>query len=131
MLSITRKFGAVTALLALLLPGVSALATTLSAAVEPACCNTIYCPLHHRQMHNLSKDKSDCGGMNAPAHTDSSMEACDSSPNTVVGITAYILVAPLVLRGPAIAETAQVLGSQFFAFVVTVPLTPPPRTSLS
>ena len=53
-----RKLAAFVALAALLLPGISALTGTLSAADLPACCNTSYCPVHHRQAKDLQKDKS-------------------------------------------------------------------------
>jgi hypothetical protein len=123
-----RKLAAIAALLALLLPGVSALAETLSAADLPACCNTAYCPVHHRQGRNLQKDKSDCNAIGMPGQNGCSMRACDASPNPMVGTVAFILVTPLALRGPAIAEAAPVLASRFFIYVVTTPLTPPPRT---
>ena len=60
-----RKLGVITALFALLLPGLSALGESLSAADLPPCCNTIYCPLHHRQMNDVQRDKSNCDGMGA------------------------------------------------------------------
>jgi len=123
-----RKFVATAALLTLLLPGVAALAETLSAAGLPACCNTIYCPVHHRQMSNLQKDKSNCDGMGTPGQNDCSMRACDAAPNPVVGTAAYILVRPVALRGPAVAEAALALAAQFFPSIATTPLSPPPRT---
>jgi hypothetical protein len=124
-----RKSAAIAALLALLLPGVSALAGALSAADLPACCNTIYCPLHHRQMSDVQKDKSNCDAMGE--HTECSMRACDASSKPIVGTVALDLVAPIALRGPAVAEAAPALASQFFPSVATIPLTPPPRTFLS
>ncbi len=123
-----RKFGAVAALLAMLLPAVSTLAETLSAADLPACCNTIYCPVHHRQGKNLQQDKNNCGSMGALGQNDCSMRACDAAPNPVVGTAAFILVTPIALRGPAVAEAHTALVSQFFPFVATIPRTPPPRT---
>jgi hypothetical protein len=128
---IARKLAAVVALLALLLPGVSALAETLSAADLPACCNTAYCPVHHHQGRNLQKDKNNCDAMGIPGQNDCSMRACDAAPNSVVGTAAFVLVTPVALRGPIAAEAAPALPSQFFPFVATIPLTPPPRTFLS
>jgi hypothetical protein len=123
-----RKVAAIAALLALLLPGVSALAQTLSAADLPACCNTVYCPVHHRQVRNLQKDKSNCDALGIPGRSDCSMRACDAAPNSVVGTAAFVLVTPIALRGPGIAESAPALASQFFPYVATIPLIPPPRT---
>jgi hypothetical protein len=125
---IARKLAAIMALLALLLPGFSALAETLSAADLPACCNTAYCPVHHRQVRNLQKDKSNCGATGTPGQNSCSMRACDAAPNSVVGTAAFVLVTPIALRGPAIAEAAPALASQFFPYVATLPLIPPPRT---
>ena len=126
-----RKLAAIAALLALLLPGVSALAETLSAADLPACCNTAYCPVHHRQGRNLQEDKSNCDAKGIPGHNNCSMRACDSAPNPIVGTAEFVLVTPVALRGPAIAEAAPALASLFFPYVATIPLTPPPRTFLS
>ena len=128
MREIVRKLAATTALLALLLPGVSALAETLSAADLPACCNTSYCPVHHRQGRNLQKDKSNCDALGIPGQKDCSMRACDAAPNPIVGSAPFVLVAPVALRRPAIAEATPVMASPFFPFVVTIPLIPPPRT---
>lgn len=126
-----RKFAASAALLALLLSGVPALAEALSAADLPACCNTVYCPLHHRQMSDLQKDKSNCGAMDATAQQDCSMRACDAAPNPIVGTAVFVLVTPVALLGPSVAEAAPALASHFFPYVATIPLTLPPRTSLS
>jgi hypothetical protein len=123
-----RKLASIVALLAVLLPGVSALAETLSAAELPACCNTAYCPVHHRQERNLQKDKRNCDAAGIPGQNDCSMRACDAAPNLVVGTTPFVLVTPVALRGPAVAEAAPALASQFFPYVATIPLTPPPRT---
>jgi hypothetical protein len=122
------KLAALTAIVALLLPGVSALAETLSAADLPACCNTAYCPVHHRQGRNLQKDKSNCDVTGMPGHNDCSMRACDAAPNPIVGTAAFVLVTPVALRGPAIAEATPALAALFFPYVATIPLIPPPRT---
>jgi hypothetical protein len=122
-----RKFAAIAALLALLLPGVSTLAGALSAAELPACCNTTYCPLHHRQMSDLQRDKSNCDAAGMPGLNDCSMRACDAAMAPVVSAAAFILVTPVALRGPAAAEAASFLTSRFFAHVALIPLTPPPR----
>ena len=122
-----RKLAAIAALLAVLSPGVSALTETLSAADLPACCNTAYCPVHHRQVRNFQKDKSNCDAMGTSGQNDCSMRACDAAPNIVVGTATFVLVTPVALRGPAIAEATPALASQFFPYVATIPLTPPPR----
>jgi hypothetical protein len=126
-----RKLVAIAALLALLLPGVSALAETLYAADLPACCNTAYCPVHHRQKSSLQKDQTNCGSMGMPGQNNCSMRACDAAPNPIVGTDAFVLVTPIALRGPAVAEAAPALASEFFLLVATIPLTLPPRTFLS
>lgn len=125
---IVRKLAAIAAILALLLPGISALAGTLSAADLPACCNTAYCPVHHRQVRNLQKDKSNCDAMGIPGQIDCSMRACDAAANPAVGTAAFVLITPVALRGPAVAESTPALASQFFPYVATIPLIPPPRT---
>ena len=122
-----RRLAAIAALLALLLPGVSALAESPSAADLPSCCHTIYCPVHHRQMSNLQKDKSNCDGIGMPGQNDCSMRACDAAANPIVGIAPFVLVTPAALRRPAVAQAALTLAPQFFPFVTTIPLTPPPR----
>jgi hypothetical protein len=124
---VVRKLAAIAALLALLLPGVSALAETLSGADLPACCNTVYCPLHHLQMNDVQKDKSLCDAKGAPGQTDCSMRACDAAPKPVVSAAVFVLATPIALRGPASAETTPALASQFFSYVAAIPLTPPPR----
>jgi hypothetical protein len=125
---IVRKLAAVAALLALLLPGVSAMAETISAADLLACCNTSYCPVHHRQARNLQKDKSNCDANGTPGQNDCSMRACDAAPNPIVGSAAFVLVTPVALRGPAIAEATPALSSLSFPYFASIPLTPPPRT---
>jgi hypothetical protein len=126
-----RKLGAIAALLALLLPSVFGLAETLSAADLPACCNTAYCPLHHRQMSDLQKDKSNCDATGSAGQKNCSMRACDAAPPPIVGTAVFILAVPLALHGPAVAEAAPELASRFFPYDAAIPVTPPPRTSLS
>lgn len=121
-----RKLAAIAALVALLLPGLSVLAGALSAADLPACCGTIYCPVHHRQLRDLQKDKSNCDSIGMPGH-DCSMRACDAEPAPMVGAVIFVLVAPVTLNGPAVAEAAPVSASRFSPYVASVPLTPPPR----
>jgi hypothetical protein len=131
LLETIRKFAAIMALLALLLPGVSALAESLSASDLPACCNSAYCPLHHRQMNDLQRDKINCGSMGAPGQQDCSMRACDAAPSPVVAAAAFVLPMPIALRAPALAEAAPVFASPLFATVSAIPLTPPPQPRLS
>ena len=124
-----RRFAACSALLALLLPGVSALARTLSAPALPPCCNTVYCPLHHRSQSDLQRDRANCDGMSVPgAQMDCSMRACDAAPGMIVGYSAFVLIVPAVLRVPAMAETTSSLDSSFFPFVAATPPIPPPRS---
>ena len=126
--AILRRLAAAAALVTLLLPGVSSLAETLSASDLPVCCNTSYCPVHHRQPRNLQTDRSNCDSSGIPGRNNCSMRACDAAPNPVVAAAAYVLATPIALRGPALAEAAPALASQFFPFVATIPLIPPPRT---
>jgi hypothetical protein len=126
MRGIGHKFVAVAALLALLLPGLSALAETLSAD-SLACCGTAYCPVHHRQGRDLQKDKSNCNSTGIPGHGDCSMRACDAAPGPAVGTAAFVLVAPPAVSGPSAAEAAPVFAPRLSPFVATMPLTPPPR----
>jgi hypothetical protein len=125
---IARKLAAMAALLALLLPGVSALAETISAADSLVCCNTAYCPVHHRQARDFQKDKSNCDAKGMAGHNSCSMRACDAALNSMVGTAAFVLVTPVALRGPAMAEAAPSLVSVFFPYVTTIPPIPPPRT---
>jgi hypothetical protein len=124
-----RKFAAVAGLVALLLPCAFMLAETLSASDLPACCNTAYCPLHHRQMSELQKDKNNCGAMGAAGQNNCSMRACDAAPTPMVGTFTFVLVTPVILRVPALAEATAVLASQSFPFVAAAPSIPPPRIS--
>ena len=128
---IGRKLAAFVALLALLMPGVSALAQALSAGDFPACCNTVYCPVHHRQGRNLQKDVSNCAGIVIPGHNDCSMRACDAPPRAAVGTIVFVLVAPLMLRAPLVSESAVAPFEEFAPSNFTIPSTPPPRSSPS
>jgi len=125
---IVRKLAAITAVLALLLSGVSAIAETLSAADLPACCNTSFCPLHHRQGRNHQKDKGDCAGMGAPGQNNCSMNGCDTATKPIVGTASFLLVAPYTIHGLILAESAPAARSRFLAYITSGPLTPPPRT---
>jgi hypothetical protein len=131
MSGIGRKIAAIAALLAMLLPGLSTLAEALSAADLPACCNTAYCPVHHRQPSHLQRDKSNCDSMGIPVQRDCSMRACDSAQLPVVGAPAFVLAAPVTLSTPAAAEPAFSAVALFSPFVFAVPLTPPPRALAS
>ena len=126
----TRKLAAVTALLALLLPVFSLLAGTLAAGDLPACCGTAICPVHHRQMRDLQRDKSNCASNGTPGQRDCSMRACDAPQNPAVGTSAFVLLAPVrfALNVPAAEEAAPNSASRYSPSVAPIPLTPPPRT---
>src|SRR5579864_1148484 len=111
----------------MLLPGLTTLAETLAAANLPACCNTTYCPVHHRQSRDLQKDKSNCDSRGMPAQKDCSMRACDTPQAPAVGTPSFVLVAPVTLSVPTAAEAAPLAAALFSPFVTAVPLTPPPR----
>jgi hypothetical protein len=128
---IPRKLLAVAALLALLAASTPALAESLSASGSPACCNTAYCPVHHRQSRDMQKDKSNCDTAGHPAHSDCSMRACDASPSQAVGTALFTLAAPITLSYESTVQAAPLSLSSFVPFVVSLPSTPPPRTLLS
>lgn len=131
MRGIGRKFAAIAGLLAMLLPGVSTLAEALSAADLPACCNTAYCPVHHRQSRDLQKDKHNCDSMGIPGQHDCSMRACDAPQAPAIGSPSFVLVVPVTLGIPTVAEGAPATVVLFAPFVFAAPITPPPRGSLS
>jgi hypothetical protein len=126
-----RKLAAGVALLALLLPSMSILAEALPAADLPACCNTVYCPLHHRQSSELQRDRSLCDSTRTPGQKDCSMRACDSAPKSVVASAAFVLVTPAALRGPSVAEDAPSPALPFIPYAPAFPFTPPPRNVLN
>jgi hypothetical protein len=123
-----QKLLAVAALLALLTASTPALAESLSASDLPACCNTAYCPVHHRQFRDMQKDKSNCDAQSNPMRSDCSMRACDSTPNQAVGAAPFVLAAPAAIFFDATVQAAPLSLSSFFPFVVSIPSTPPPRT---
>jgi hypothetical protein len=127
-----RKLAAVAGLLALLVPCVSLLASTLSAAAVPVCCNTAYCPLHHRSELDPQKPgKSDCDTMRNSGLINSSLRACDPTPAAIASLGPFVLVAPVSLRTPSVVTGAPVFVSSFFPYFTAVPLSPPPRTFAS
>jgi hypothetical protein len=127
---VLHRIAAVAAILALLLPTFSVLTEIVSADNLPACCNTAYCPLHHRQMSDVQKDKSLCGAMGASGTQDCSMRACDSMASPLVGSALFVLITPIVLRAPTVAEATPTLAFQHFPFLTATPLTPPPQFPL-
>jgi hypothetical protein len=122
-----RTFQAVVALFALLAAGVPSLAESLTASTLPACCNTVYCPVHHRQVHEVQQDRTNCDARSNPGQNECSMRACDTTTPPVVGTSSFLLVTPLAMRLPASAEPAQIQAPRFYPFSVSIPLTPPPR----
>ncbi len=125
---IARKVQAVAALFAMLATGVAGLADSLPASGVPACCNTIFCPMHHSQAREQQRDKSICDSQGKSSGNECSMRACDTMTAPVVGTAPYVLIAPLAERIPASSESAQIRAPQFFPFITSIPLTPPPRT---
>src|SRR6266705_6520214 len=123
---ISRKLLAVAALFALLAASTPALAESLSASKLPVCCNTTYCPVHHRQNRNMQKDKSNCDTAGHPARSDCSMRACDASPSQAVGTAVFTLAAPITISYEATVQTAPLSLSSFVPFVFSFPSTPPP-----
>jgi hypothetical protein len=125
---VAKIFLVAPSLFALLIASLPGLTESLAASDLPACCNTAYCPVHHRQAQQLQKDKSICDSKVDSAGNSCSMRACDTTPSPALGTAPFILSAPLDMRGPASAEPARVQASQFFHFITSIPLTPPPRT---
>ena len=126
-----RKLTAIVALFTLLLPGVSALADSLSASTLPACCNTSYCPLHHYDANSLQRDRKNCDSTGSPDRKDCSMRACDAVSKPIVGSALFILVTPMAFRGPSPTEVDFSFAFLAVPSVTSFPLTPPPRTFLS
>ena len=123
-----RKFKAVAALSVLLAASIPSLTESLSASNLPACCNAVFCPMHHRQVRELQKNRSNCDAHSNPMRNDCSMRACDTTPSPVVGTGPFVLATPLAMRYPASAEPARIQAPRFFPFILSIPLTPPPRT---
>jgi hypothetical protein len=121
---IARKVLAVAALAALLIAGTPALAESLSTSNLPACCNNIYCPMRRGPARG---HRTICGAQGNFAGS-SCICTCDATPPPVVGTAPYVLIAPIGIRYQATAEPAQISGPKFFSSVVSIPLTPPPRT---
>jgi hypothetical protein len=124
---IPRKLLAVVALLALLAASTPAFAEALYVSASPACCNTAYCPVHHRQGREMQKDKSDCDAHGKTGALDCSMRACDPAPNQAVGTTPFTLAAPITIFYQATAQPAPLSMSGFVPYVFSLPSTPPPR----
>jgi hypothetical protein len=124
---ISRKFLAVTALFALLAATTPALADSLSASDLPACCNTSYCPLHHRQGRDMEKDKSICDAHRKAGAADCSMRACDATPPEAAGTAPFTPAAPVTVFYETTAQPAPVSWAAFAPFLVSMPATPPPR----
>jgi hypothetical protein len=125
---ISRKLLAVTALFVLLAADTPALADSLSTSNPAACCNTVYCPLHHTQGRNMQKDKANCDSHGKTGAADSSMRACDDTAHQVMGDAPFTLTAPVTIFYETMTEPAPLSLAAFFPFVVSLPSTPPPRT---
>jgi hypothetical protein len=126
-----RKLLSIAALMTLLAASTPMLAESLSGSELPACCNTSYCPVHHRQGRDMQKDKSNCGAHGKTAGADCSMRACDATPNQAVRNAPFTLAASVVIVYAATAQAAPLSSSRFFPLVVSLPFTPPPRTPTS
>ncbi len=123
-----RKLLTVVALFGLLAASTPALAESLTASDSLVCCKTAYCPVHHRQVHDMQKDKSNCDAQGKPAGSDCSMRACDPTPNPAVGTAPFTLAAPITILYEATTQPAQLSFYGFVPSVVSLPSTPPPRT---
>jgi hypothetical protein len=128
---ILRKLVAGTALLALLAASTPALADSLSLANPAACCNTVYCPLHHNQARSVKREQSNCDLAGNPAEKSSSMRACDDSPHQVTGTSPFTLAAPVAIFQEPAVQPAPIFMAAFFPSVCSNPTTPPPRALLS
>jgi hypothetical protein len=122
-----RTVFAMIALFALVSASIPTLAESLLSADLLSCCNTALCPLHAHKMRTVQKDMTDCARNQLPG-ADSSMIACDTTSIQAVGITAFVLRAPLAIVRVAMVQNAPSSVSRFVPFKVSVPTTPPPRT---
>jgi hypothetical protein len=122
-----RKILAILSLSALLLASVPALAESFAASDLPACCNTAYCPLRHRQARDLNRDKMLCGAAGQMTQNECSMRACDMAPNPAVGTPLFVLAAPPAIAYRVETVRAPLATSLFFSTHLNLPSTPPPR----
>jgi len=116
------------AMLGLLLAGTPALAESLSASGLPACCNSVYCPLHHHQAGQSQNAGANCNAQGTSKSNDCSMRACDATPSPALEIAPFALVAPPAINYQAGMERVPVPASRFISYTVSIPSTPPPRT---
>lgn len=123
-----KKGFAILALSSLLLASLPALADAVSALNLPACCNTVYCPMHHRQSENRPQGKGICSMPGHSTQDDCSMHACDMSASPAVGSVLFVLAAPVAISRQANVEPAPIRNSGFVPFHLNLPSTPPPRT---
>ena len=125
---VAKRFLIAASLFALLTASVPGLAESLSTSNLPACCNSVYCPMHHRQVRDLDQDKNNCGAQGQRDGNDCSMRACDTSPNIALGTAPFVLAAPVEISYLMNSEPAPIQISGFLPFHLNVPSTPPPRT---
>jgi hypothetical protein len=123
-----KRFLVAASLFALLTASVPELAQSLSESNLPTCCNSIYCPMHRYQASEQQTDKSDCDSHGNSAGNDCSMRACETVPKPVVGTAPFVLVAPRAVRYQASTEPLRIQATRFVPIIVSIPLTPPPRT---
>jgi len=129
--NILRRLLAVTVLLALLAASTPVLADALSTANPAACCNTVYCPLHHNQSRSMKRDQSNCDLAGSPAEQGSSMRACDTSPHQATGIAPLTLAPPIAVFQEPTVQPAPISLAAFLPLVAGDPTTPPPRALLN
>ena len=124
---VAKRLLVAASLFALLTASVPGLAESLSASNVPTCCNSKYCPLHRHQASEQQTDKSDCDSHGNFAGNECSMQSCDITKSPVVATALFVLVTPLAMRVPASAEPTQMQAPRFFPFIISIPMTPPPR----
>ena len=124
---VAKRFLVAASLFALLTASVSGLAESLSASNLPTCCNSTYCPLLHSEAKEQQTDKRNCDSHGNSAGNDCSMRACDTATSPVLGTAPFVLITPHTMRVPMSAEPTQMQAARFFPFVISIPLTPPPR----
>lgn len=128
---ITKRFLAAASLFALIATSIPGLTEALAASNLPACCNSVCCPLHHRQSGGSQKDKSNCSGMGVPGQNDCSMRTCDPTPSPIVSAAPFVLEPPIALQVPTGKEYTQIQAPEIVPFIASIPSTPPPRISPS
>jgi hypothetical protein len=127
---ISRRILAAVMLVALLVATTPALALALSlqdSQNSMDCCKDGLCPMHQHK----SDGEPLCGSNGSSTPIETSMRACDSTPNLALGIVPFVLIAPMPVGAVTLSIEVQVSRTSDVQPVVSTPPTPPPRALLS